>query len=545
MDIYKGTGAFSGIAIGKILYYHKSEYQIRQYEITDIKGELNVFRQARANVMEQLTALYEKNCTIQESQAELFLKQKNLLEGKSFQRAIESIIQSEKVNSAYAVMTTRDEIISTFRNLEEPAIKERLVNIREISDRLINELGGVSPRIDLGEEPVILVTESITPTELMEMDKDKLMAIVMHHGSDISHAAILVKTMNIPALIEIDTDSEWDGQQAIVDGYTGCLYINPDEEVRKEYEIRRQADMEEREELLKLREEPDMTKDGRRIEIYANIGNMDDLNSVLYYGAAGIGLLRSEFQYLGRENYPRENELFLAYKKIAETMGDRLAVIRTADLGADKQASYLNIPDETNPIMGNRGIRLCLDRKRMFKAQLRAIFRASTYGNLALMYPMITSEEEMDEIEAIIQEVVQGLDEKGIPYKNIKTGIMIETPAAVMISRELARRVDFLSLGTNDLSQYTLAMDRQNPLLRNKYNDHHPAVLRMIRMVVAAGHAEHKRVCICGELAADTALTEEFLKMGVDCLSVVPACILPVRKALRQVDLSEDEKDEK
>lgn len=545
MEIYKGTATFSGIAIGKILYYHKSEYQIRQYEITDIKGELNVFRQARANVMEQLTALYEKNCTIQESQAELFLKQKNLLEGKSFQRAIESIIQSEKVNSAYAVMTTRDEIISTFRNLEEPAIKERLVNIREISDRLINELGGVSPRIDLGEEPVILVTESITPTELMEMDKDKLMAIVMHHGSDISHAAILVKTMNIPALIEIDTDSEWDGQQAIVDGYTGCLYINPDEEVRKEYEIRRQADMEEREELLKLREEPDMTKDGRRIEIYANIGNMDDLNSVLYYGAAGIGLLRSEFQYLGRENYPRENELFLAYKKIAETMGDRLAVIRTADLGADKQASYLNIPDETNPIMGNRGIRLCLDRKRMFKAQLRAIFRASTYGNLALMYPMITSEEEMDEIEAIIQEVVQGLDEKGIPYKNIKTGIMIETPAAVMISRELARRVDFLSLGTNDLSQYTLAMDRQNPLLRNKYNDHHPAVLRMIRMVVEAGHAEHKRVCICGELAADTALTEEFLKMGVDCLSVVPACILPVRKALRQVDLSEDEKDEK
>ena len=545
MDIYKGTGAFSGIAIGKILYYHKSEYQIRQYEITDVREELNVFRQARARVMEQLTELYEKNCTIQESQAELFLRQKNLLDGKTFQRAIESIIQNEKVNSAYAVMTTRDEMVSTFRTLEEPAIKERLENIREISDRLIIELGGISPRIDLGDEPVILVTESITPTELMEMDKDKLMAIFTHHGSDISHAAILAKTMNIPALIEIDTDSEWDGQQGIVDGYTGCLYINPDEEVRKEYEIRRQADMEEREELLKLREEPDVTKDGRRIEIYANIGNMDDLNSVLYYGAAGIGLLRSEFQYLGRENYPRENELFLAYKKIAETMGDRLAVIRTADLGADKQAEYLNIPDETNPIMGNRGIRLCLDRKRMFKAQLRAIFRASAYGNLALMYPMITSEEEMDEIEAIIREVVQGLEEKGIPYKNIRMGIMIETPAAVMISRELARRVDFLSLGTNDLSQYTLAMDRQNPLLRNKYNDHHPAVLRMIKMVVEAGHAENKRVCICGELAADTALTEEFLKMGVDCLSVVPACILPVRKALRQVDLSQEKINEK
>lgn len=542
MDIYKGTGAFPGIAIGKIVYYHKSEYQIRQYEITDVKSELSIFRQARARVIEQLTELYEKNCMIQESQAELFLRQKELLEGKSFQRAIESIIQNEKVNSAYAVMTTRDEILSTFRNLEEPAIKERLANIREISDRLISELGGVSPRIDLGDEPVIVVTESITPTELMEMDKDKLVAIVTHHGSDISHAAILVKTMNIPALIEIDTDTEWDGQLAIVDGYTGCLYINPDEEVKKEYEIRRQADMEEREELLKLREEPDVTKDGRRIEIYANIGNMDDLNSVLYYGAAGIGLLRSEFQYLGRENYPRENELFLAYKKIAETLGDRIAVIRTADLGADKQAEYLNIPDETNPIMGNRGIRLCLDRKKMFKAQLRAIFRASAYGNLALMYPMISSEEEMDEIDAIIQEVKKGLDDKGIPYKNVKTGIMIETPAAVMISRELARRVDFLSLGTNDLSQYTLAMDRQNPLLRKKYNDHHPAVLRMIRMVIEAGHAENKRVCICGELAADTALTEEFLRMGVDCLSVVPACILPVRKALRQADLSGDNK---
>lgn len=539
MDIYKGTVAFSGIAIGKILYYHKSEYQIRQYEITDIKAEMEFFRQSRTKVIDQLKELYEKNCSVQGSRAEVFLKQKNLLEGKSFQRAIESIIQNEKVNAAYAVMTTRDEIISTFRNLEEPAIKERLDNIREISERLIGILGGISPRIDLGEEPVIVVTESITPTELMEMDKEKILAIVTHHGSDISHAAILAKTMNIPALVEIDTDTEWDGQLAIVDGYTGSLYIHPDEEIKKEYEIRRQADLEEREELLKLREKPDLTRDGMRVEIYANIGNMDDLNSVLYYGAAGIGLLRSEFQYLGRENYPRENELFHAYKKIAETMGDRLAVIRTADLGADKQAAYLNIPDETNPIMGNRGIRLCLDRKKMFKAQLRAIFRASAYGNLAIMFPMISSEEEMDEIEAMIEEVTNGLDERGIPYKNIRTGIMIETPAAVMISRELARRVDFLSLGTNDLSQYTLAMDRQNPLLRKKYNDHHPAVLRMIKMVIDAGHAENKRVCICGELAADTALTEEFLKMGVDCLSVVPACILPVRRALRQVDLSD------
>ena len=533
MDIYKGTGAFPGIAIGKIVYYHRSEYQIRQYEITDVKGELNIFLQARARVMDQLTELYEKNCTIQESQVELFLRQKELLEGKSFQRAIESIIQNEKVNSAYAVMTTRDEILSTFRNLEEPAIKERLVNIREISDRLINELGGVSPRIDLGGEPVIVVTESITPTELMEMDKDKLLAIVTHHGSDISHAAILVKTMNIPALIEIDTDTEWDGQLAIVDGYTGSLYINPDEEIKKEYEIRRQADMEEREELLRLRNQEDITADGKQIKLLANIGNLDDLNTVLYYGATGIGLLRSEFQYLGRENYPRENELFRAYKKVAEDMEGRPVVIRTVDLGADRQAEYMAIPDEVNPMMGNRGIRLCLDRKKMFKAQLRAIYRASAYGNISLMYPMITSEEELDEIEKLIQEVKKGLDEKNIPYKNIRTGIMIETPAAVMISEELGKRVDFLSLGTNDLTQYTLAMDRQNLLLKNKYNDHHPALVKMIRMVTEAGHKSGCNVYICGELAADSNLTEKFIQMGVDGLSVVPACVLPVRKAIR------------
>lgn len=537
MEIYKGMGAFSGIATGKILYYHRSEYQIRQYVVNNVKKELGIFQTARLKVMQTLTELYEKNCSTQEGEARTFLKQKSLLESGSFQRAIESVIQNEKVNAAYAVMSTRDELSATFRNLEDEVIKERISNIRDISDRLISELGGVSPKIDLGDEPVILVTESISPTELMEMDREKLLAIVTHEASEISHAAILVKTMNLPAIMEMDTNVEWDGSHAIVDGYTGTLYINPDAELLREYEIRRKADLEEREELLKLKEMPDVTRDGKHVSIYANIGNMDDLNSVLYYGAAGIGLLRSEFQYLGRENYPRENELFLAYKKVAETMGDRPVVIRTSDLGADKQAEYLDIPSEINPIMGNRGIRLCLDRKRMFKAQLRAIFRASAYGNLAMMYPMISSEEEMDEIQAVIEEVKTGLKEKGIPYKDIRTGIMIETPAAVMISRELARRVDFLSLGTNDLTQYTLAMDRQNPLLRKKYDDHHPAVLRMIKMVIEAGHQENCDVCICGELAADTELTPMFLEMGVDSLSVVPACILPVRKALRNTSL--------
>lgn len=538
MEIYKGAATFAGIAIGKILFYHRSEYQIRQYLVSNVKKELSEFNQARLLVIRQLKELYEKNCPVQEMEAKIFLKQAKLLETGSFQRAVESLIVSEKVNAAYAVMTTRDELAATFRNLEEPAIRERIANIREISDRLISVLGGVSPKIDLGDEPVILVAETLSPTEIMEMDKDKLLAVVTLQGSVVSHASIMAKTMDIPALVDIEPDDEWEGSRAIVDGYTGTLYINPDAELLKEYEIRRQADLREREELMKLKDQRDMTADGKEIGLYANIGNLDDLNSVLFYGAAVIGLLRSEFQYLGRENYPRENELFRAYKKVAESMGGRLAVIRTVDLGADKQAEYLDIPEEANPIMGNRGIRLCLDRKRMFKAQLRAIYRASAYGNLGMMYPMITSEEELDEIESIIDEVKTGLREKEIPYKDIQTGIMIETPAAVMISSELAKRVDFLSLGTNDLTQYTLAMDRQNPLLRGKYNDHHPAVLRMIRMVINAGHREGCKVCICGELAADTGLTETFLRMGVDSLSVVPACILPVRKALRETDLS-------
>lgn len=539
METYKGSGVFTGIAIGRILYYHRNERRIRQYVVNDVKTELEIFREACFKTEEELDGLYREYAARTGSEAEAFLAQKKILNSKSFKKAIESIIQNEKVNAAYAVMTTRDEITSTFRNLEEEVIRDRIAGIRLLSDRLIGALGGISPKIDLGDEPVILVTKNIFPTELMEMDKEKLLGIVTHQGSDISHASIMAKSMNLPMLVGIDGDMDWDGENAIVDGYSGTLYIDPDEELLKEYEIRRHADLKEREELLELRSMPDVTRDGKKVNIYANIGSMDDLSSVLYYSAAGIGLLRSEFQYLGRENYPRENELFLAYRKIAETLGDHMAVIRTADLGADKQADYLDIPNEVNPIMGNRGIRLCLDRKKMFKAQLRAIFRASAYGNLAMMYPMISSEEELDEIESLIAEVKEGLKEKKIPYKDIRTGIMIETPAAVMISRELARRVDFLSLGTNDLTQYTLAMDRQNPLLRSKYNDHHPAVMKMIKMVVEAGHAENCPVYICGELAADTDLTKTFLEMGVDGLSVVPACILPVRKAVRCTDLRE------
>lgn len=538
MEIYKGIATFSGIAIGKVLYYSRGEYQIRQCLVSNIKKEISDFQEARLQAVHKLHELYEASRILNEQEARVFLRQIKLLESESYQNAIESSIAHEKVNAAYAVMINRDELVETFRNLEEPVIRRRINDMQEISNRLIQILGGAAIRINLGDEPVILVAEALSPTEIMEMDKDKLLAVVMHHGSTVSHASIMAKTMEIPTLVDIAADDEWDGMTAIVDGYTGTFYLNPDAEIRREYEIRLEADHREREALLELKAQKDETKDGRKIGLYANIGNMSDLSSVLYYGAKGIGLLRSEFQYLGRENYPRENELFRAYKKVAETMGERLAVIRTADLGADKQAPYLDIPQETNPIMGNRGIRLCLDRRRMFKAQLRAIYRASAYGNLAMMFPMIDSEEEMDEIEMIIGEVKEGLREKDIPFKDIMTGIMIETPAAVMISRELAIRVDFLSIGTNDLTQYTLAMDRQNPLLKDKYNDHHPAVLRMVRMVVESAHKEGKRVGICGELAADTALTGKFLEMGVDFLSVVPACVLPVRKAIRETDLS-------
>ena len=538
MEIYKGIATFSGIAIGKVLYYSRGEYQIRQCLVSNIKKEISDFQEARLQAVHKLHELYEASRLLNEQEARAFLRQIKLLESESYQNAIESSIAHEKVNAAYAVMINRDELVETFRNLEEPVIRRRINDMQEISNRLIQILGGAAIRINLGDEPVILVAEALSPTEIMEMDKDKLLAVVMHHGSTVSHASIMAKTMEIPTLVDIAADDEWDGMTAIVDGYTGTFYLNPDAEIRREYEIRLEAAHREREALLELKAQKDETKDGRKIGLYANIGNMSDLSSVLYYGAKGIGLLRSEFQYLGRENYPRENELFRAYKKVAETMGERLAVIRTADLGADKQAPYLDIPQETNPIMGNRGIRLCLDRRRMFKAQLRAIYRASAYGNLAMMFPMIDSEEEMDEIEKIIGEVKEGLREKDIPFKDIMTGIMIETPAAVMISRELAIRVDFLSIGTNDLTQYTLAMDRQNPLLKDKYNDHHPAVLRMVRMVVESAHKEGKRVGICGELAADTALTGKFLEMGVDFLSVVPACVLPVRKAIRETDLS-------
>lgn len=536
MEIFKGTATFSGIAIGKILYYYSEEHLQRKHMANDVKEEIAKFDEVRLRVLDQLEE--EKEMIPCDSQNMYrYCAWQELLQSTSYIYAVESMISSEKVKASYAVQVTRDELLSTFGKLDNPMIRMRIQYIEEISKFLIKLLGEAPKKIDFGNDPVIVVSENLTPSDIMEMDKEKIKAFVTQTGSEISHASIMAKTMEIPSLVDVQISEDWDGMLAIVDGYTGTIYLDPEEEIMEEYELLRRADLEAQTELLKMREKSDVTIDGKQINVLANIGNLDDLNSVLYYGASGIGLLRSEFQYLGRESYPREYELFKAYKKAAQTMGERPVIIRTVDLGADKQCSYLEIPEEVNPIMGNRGIRLCLDRTRMFKAQLRAIYKASVYGNLAIMFPMIASEEEVIQIEKILEEVKQSLLAKDIPFRDIKKGIMIETPAAVMISRELAKHADFLSIGTNDLTQYTLAMDRQNPLLRDKYNNHHPAVLRMIQMVIEEGHKEGCEVYLCGEIAADTGLTGKFLRMGVDSLSVVPACILPIRKIINETDL--------
>lgn len=535
MEVFNGTSVFPGIAIGKIRFYSREEQEILQHLTGNVKKELAEFEEARNQVLSQLEDQLRTDKELDERQEAELREQINLLFSGKFIRAIEGIIENEKMNAVYAIMENRDEISATFGKLETPSIMRQISNIQKVSDLLLKKLGGFNTRIDLGKTPVILVADNLLPTELLEMDTRKLLAIVTRQGSSVSHTAIVTKTMEVPALMGMSEITEdMDGCEAIVDCYSGKLYLNPNVETLREYEIRKENGEAEWRELMRLRDEKSITKDGKKIDLFANIGNQNDVDKVFSYGAEGIGLLRSEFQYLGREDYPREKELFEVYKQIAETMGDKPVIIRTVDIGMDKKADYMDFPQEVNPLMGNRGIRLCLDRRRMFRAQLRAIYRASAYGNVSVLYPMITSEEEMDEIEEVTRMVIENLEERGIPYNNIHTGIMIETPAAAMIAQELARRADFLALGTNDLTQYTLAMDRDNPQLKNKYNDHHPAVLRMIKMTIEGGHRENRKVYICGELAADPELTETFVKMGVDGLSVVPAAILPIRNAIRE-----------
>lgn len=537
MNVYHGVGTFPGIAIGKIQFYRGCEQHIHKYTVTDTQSELIRFQKARKKAIEELQDWHKKE------QAELGRTLRRietyiqLLENSSFIRAIESMVQSEKVNVSYAIATTKDELSTTFAKLDDPYVQARVESIRYISDQLIGILDSISRDRIQGEEPVILVSRELSPAHVMEVDQKKLLAIVTKQGSAISHTSILAKTINIPVLIGLEVDVEWDGCIGIVDGYNGTLYVEPDTDTLKVYQEKQVCDLKKQEELLKLRDAEDVTKDGTKVELLANIANLEDLDSVLTNGASGIGLLRSEFQYLGRENYPREGELYRVYRQVAQTMGDRRVVIRTVDLGADKQANYMNLPQELNPAMGNRGIRVCLDRKKMFRAQIRAIYRASIYGNLAIMYPMITSMWEVEEIWQIVEDVKKGLDQREIPYKDIPNGIMVETPAAAMISSELAEKADFISLGTNDLTQYVLAMDAQNPQLERKFDRHHPGVLRMMEMVIKSTHEAGKKVLVCGELAAENVMIPYFLNLGVDALSMAPACILPARKIVRNLDL--------
>ena len=537
MNVYHGVGTFPGIAIGKIQFYRGCEQHIHKYTVTDTQSELIRFQKARKKAIEELQDWHKKE------QAELGRTLRRietyiqLLENSSFIRAIESMVQSEKVNVSYAIATTKDELSTTFAKLDDPYVQARVESIRYISDQLIGILDSISRDRIQGEEPVILVSRELSPAHVMEVDQKKLLAIVTKQGSAISHTSILAKTINIPVLIGLEVDVEWDGCIGIVDGYNGTLYVEPDTDTLKVYQEKQVCDLKKQEELLKLRDAEDVTKDGTKVELLANIANLEDLDSVLTNGASGIGLLRSEFQYLGRENYPREGELYRVYRQVAQTMGDRRVVIRTVDLGADKQANYMNLPQELNPAMGNRGIRVCLDRKKMFRAQIRAIYRASIYGNWAIMYPMITSMWEVEEIWEIVEDVKKGLDQREIPYKDIPNGIMVETPAAAMISSELAEKADFISLGTNDLTQYVLAMDAQNPQLERKFDRHHPGVLRMMEMVIKSTHEAGKKVLVCGELAAENVMIPYFLNLGVDALSMAPACILPARKIVRNLDL--------
>ncbi len=538
MNVYHGMGTFPGIAIGKIQYYRSCDQNIRRYTITDTEKELVRFQKARKKAIEELQ---EWNRKEQEElgrtqrQIETYIQ---LLENSSFIRAIEGMVVSEKVNVSYAIATTKDELSSTFAKLDDAYVQARVESIRYLSERLIGILDSISKDRIQGEDPVILVSRELSPAHVVEMDQKKLLAIVTKQGSPISHTSILAKTINIPVLIGVDVNLEWDGWMGIVDGYNGTLYVDPDEETLRVYQEKQHRDQRKQAELLKLRDAQDVTKDGTKVELLANIANLEDLDSVLANGATGIGLLRSEFQYLGRENYPREGELYRVYRQVAQTMGDRKVVIRTVDLGADKQASYMDLPAELNPAMGNRGIRVCLDRKKMFRAQIRAIYRASIYGNLSIMYPMITSMKEVEEIWKIVSEVKESLDQREIPYRDIPNGIMVETPAAAMIIPELAQKADFISLGTNDLTQYVLAMDAQNPQLEKKFDRHHPAVLRMMEMVIRATHEAGKRVMVCGELAAEKGMIPYFLNLKVDALSMAPACILPARKVVRNLDLT-------
>lgn len=538
--VLEGKSVFGGIAIGRLSIYNKKENQVKREKITDVEAEITRFTDAKETAKEQLKGFYEKAVKeVGEVNAAIFEVHQMMLDDLDYVESITNMIRTQEVNAEFAVASTGDNFSKMFAAMDDDYMKERAADVKDISNRVISILQNAENGSVTGEKPVILLADDLAPSETVQLDKSKVLSFVTRHGSTNSHTAILARTMNIPALIGIDFSEDVNGKMGIVDGYTGKLYIEPDEEAMKKYEAKKAEDENKKRLLLELKGKENVTLDGKKINLYANIGGVADVANALSNDAGGIGLFRSEFLYLESEDYPTEEAQFAAYKTVAENMAGKKVIIRTLDIGADKQVDYFHMEKEENPAMGYRAIRICLDRPEIFKTQLRAIYRASYYGTISIMFPMIISVKEVKRIKEIVAEVKAELTAEGIPFKDCELGIMIETPAAVMISDLLAEEVDFFSIGTNDLTQYTLAIDRQNPKLDSFYDSHHEAILRMLQMVVDNGHKHGCWVGICGELGADTTLTSTFLKMGFDELSVSPAMILRVREEIRNTKVEE------
>lgn len=538
--VLEGKSVFGGIAIGRLSIYNKKENQVKREKITDVEAEITRFTDAKETAKEQLKGFYEKAVKeVGEVNAAIFEVHQMMLDDLDYVESITNMIRTQEVNAEFAVASTGDNFSKMFAAMDDDYMKERAADVKDISNRVISILQNAENGSVTGEEPVILLADDLAPSETVQLDKSKVLSFVTRHGSTNSHTAILARTMNIPALIGIDFSEDVNGKMGIVDGYTGKLYIEPDEETMKKYEAKKAEDENKKRLLLELKGKENVTLDGKKINLYANIGGVADVANALSNDAGGIGLFRSEFLYLESDDYPTEEAQFAAYKTVAENMAGKKVIIRTLDIGADKQVDYFHMEKEENPAMGYRAIRICLDRPEIFKTQLRAIYRASYYGTISIMFPMIISVKEVKRIKEIVAEVKAELTAEGIPFKDCELGIMIETPAAVMISDLLAEEVDFFSIGTNDLTQYTLAIDRQNPKLDSFYDSHHEAILRMLQMVVDNGHKHGCWVGICGELGADTTLTSTFLKMGFDELSVSPAMILRVREEIRNTKVDE------
>ena len=542
MQCFQGKSVYKGIVMGPVAVLKKNEYQVKRARIEDPEAEVKRVEEAVEVSKKQLGRLYDKAVReVGEASAAIFEVHQMMLEDEDYLESMENMIRIELVNAEYAAAATGDNFAEMFAAMDDEYMKARSADVKDISERLVRNLSGEGDNDLSSMEPSIIVADDLSPSETVQMDKEKILAFVTVHGSTNSHTAILARMMNIPALIGVpmDLNSLKTGMMAVVDGFSGQVIFEPEEDVQKETEKRMQEEAEKQKLLEELKGKENITPDGRKINIYANIGSVGDLGYVMENDAGGIGLFRSEFLYLGRNDFPTEEEQFQAYKQAVQTMAGKKVIIRTLDIGADKQVEYFNLGKEENPALGYRAIRICLKQPEIFKAQLRALFRAAVYGNLSVMYPMITSTEEVEKIYAIVAEVEEELKKQEVQYKIPEQGIMIETPAAVMISDRLAEMVDFFSIGTNDLTQYTLAIDRQNEQLDDFYNPHHEAVLRMIRMVVENAHKCGKWAGICGELGADLTLTEQFVRMGVDELSVAPSMILKLRKVVREMKAEE------